>query len=77
MAKKNDIRFTVNQTAANYLQWLVENTTLGKTPNEIAKQVLIQRLSEMRGEDFRESASSPAAANNPSTGAKPGTSRQR
>jgi hypothetical protein len=53
VASKEDIRFTVNATAARYLRWLADNTTLGKTENEVARQVLLQRLSEMRGESFK------------------------
>ena len=50
---KGEVRFTVNATAANYLVWLSKNTTLGKTENEVAKQILTARLGEMMGEEYK------------------------
>jgi len=32
----------------------MRNTVLGKTENEVAKQILTQRLSEMRHENFED-----------------------
>jgi hypothetical protein len=51
---KGDIRFTVNAQAADYLLWLSKNTVLGKTANEVAAQILLSRLSEMRREEYRD-----------------------
>ncbi|MGD0141555.1 MAG: hypothetical protein ABSC92_00190 [Rhizomicrobium sp.] len=53
MADKDEVRFTVNETASRYLQWLADNRTMGKTPNEVARQILIQRLGEMSGEGYK------------------------
>jgi len=36
------------------LGWLVRNTLLGKTENEVAKQLLTTKLAEMRQEDYRD-----------------------
>jgi hypothetical protein len=52
--KPGDVRFSVSARQFQYLSWLVRNTVLGKTENEVAKQILTQRLSEMRQESFRE-----------------------
>jgi hypothetical protein len=53
VALKEEVRFTINAQAAEYLHWLSKNTVLGKTPNEVAAQILVARLSEMRGENFK------------------------
>ena len=50
---KGDIRFSVNATAAEYLAWLSKNTVLGKTANEVAAKLLLQRLAEMRQEEYK------------------------
>ena len=52
--RPGDIRFSVSLRHFAYLKWLSENTILGATENEVAKQVLTQRLSEMRGENFKD-----------------------
>jgi hypothetical protein len=51
---KGEIRFTVSAQLYGYLEWLSKNTVLGKTENEVAKQVLTQRLAEMREEKYRD-----------------------
>jgi hypothetical protein len=51
---KGDIRFTVSPQQYAYLGWLVRNTVLGRTENEVAKQILTQRLSEMRQEIYQD-----------------------
>jgi hypothetical protein len=52
--EKGEIRFTVSGPLFTYLGWLVRNTVLGKTENDVARQVLTQRLSEMRQESFQD-----------------------
>ena len=51
---KGEIRFTVSAQLYGYLEWLSKNTVLGKTENEVARQVLTQRLTEMREEKYRD-----------------------
>jgi hypothetical protein len=48
------VRFTASPEMLKYLPWLSENTLLGKDENEVARQVLTMRLSEMRQENFRD-----------------------
>ncbi|MDP2125538.1 MAG: hypothetical protein Q8J92_14280 [Parvibaculum sp.] len=50
--KPTEIRFTPSLQVSRYLDWLSRNTVLGKNPNEVAEQILVQRLSEMRREDY-------------------------
>lgn len=50
--KLPEVRFTVSPRLHRYLGWLVENSVLGKSENDVAQQVLTQQLSEMRGEMF-------------------------
>ncbi len=57
MAKKPEIRFTVSSRHYEYLNWLMKNTVLGRTENEVAQHVLTQRLSEMRKEDYQDEKS--------------------
>jgi hypothetical protein len=52
--KISDVRFTPPPQLWKYLGWLSRNTLLGKNENEVARQVLIDKLSEMRQEDFRD-----------------------
>lgn len=54
---KGEVRFTVSAQLYGYLEWLAKNTVLGKTENEVAKQVLTQRLTEMRSETYRDRSS--------------------
>ena len=51
---KGDVRFSVSPRAFRYLTWLVQNTVLGRTENEVARQVLTDRLAEMREEKYRD-----------------------
>lgn len=48
-----EIRFTPTPRVWAYLQWLAEHTMLGKTPGDVVQQILLQRLSEMRGEEYK------------------------
>ena len=52
--KDGEVRFSVNGQTLAYLNWLARHTTLGKGPNDVARQLLIQRLSEMRQENFKD-----------------------
>jgi hypothetical protein len=52
--KTGEVRITVSGQLYRYLTWLMDHTVLGKTENEVAKQVLTQRLTEMRQEDYRD-----------------------
>ena len=52
--KKGEVRFTVSTNLWTYLGWLTENTVLGKTEKEVAKQLLTQRLTEMREESYKD-----------------------
>ncbi|HEX4055939.1 MAG TPA: hypothetical protein VHX86_16875 [Tepidisphaeraceae bacterium] len=52
--ENGDVRFTVSANHYAYLSWLVRNTVLGRSENEVAKQILTQRLTEMRQEDYRD-----------------------
>jgi hypothetical protein len=47
------VKFTAGPQLWAYLTWLSKHTILGKTPGEVAQQVLIQRLSDMKAEDFK------------------------
>ncbi len=47
------VRFTAGAPLWTYLNWLSKHTVLGKNPNEVAQQILVQRLSEMRAEEFK------------------------
>jgi hypothetical protein len=52
--KEGELRFTVSAEQWAYLGWLTRNTVLGRTEPEVARQVLTDRLSEMRQEDYRD-----------------------
>ncbi len=48
------MRLVLSSQVWNYLGWLARNTVLGKDEKEVAKQVLTDRLAEMRQEDYRD-----------------------
>jgi uncharacterized membrane protein len=48
------VRFTAPPQVWKYLGWLARHTLLGKTEHEVARQVLISKLSEMRGEEYKD-----------------------
>jgi hypothetical protein len=52
--KPQEIRFMPPPQVWRYLNWLARNTLLGKTEQEVARQVLIAKLSEMRQESYRD-----------------------
>ncbi len=49
-----EVRFTPPAQVWRYLGWLSRNTLLGKDEREVARQVLITKLAEMRQEDYRD-----------------------
>jgi hypothetical protein len=53
VGKPKEVRFTPSPQLWAYLEWLSKHTILGKTPSDVAAQVLVQRLSDMRQEDFK------------------------
>jgi hypothetical protein len=52
--KPGEIRFSVSANLWKYLGFLVRNTVLGRNENEVARQILTERLAEMRQEDYRD-----------------------
>lgn len=52
--KAGEVRFTPSLPLWKYLGWLSRNTVLGKTENDVARQVLTDKLAEMRQEDYRD-----------------------
>lgn len=48
------VRFTAPPQMWKYLGWLSRHTLLGKTEHEVARQILISKLSQMRGEEYRD-----------------------
>lgn len=55
--KKGEVRFTPSQPLWEYLGWLARNTILGRNENEVAKQILTSRLSEMKKENYESKGS--------------------
>ena len=51
--KDPEVRFRVSKRVWEYLEWVSRHSVLGDGPNEIAEQVLLQRLAEMRQEDYK------------------------
>lgn len=49
-----EVRFKVSPQQWAYLGWLSRNTVLGPNEQAVARHVLTQRLSEMRGERFED-----------------------
>jgi hypothetical protein len=52
--KSGEVRFTPPAQVWKYLGWLSRHTLLGKDEREVARQVLINKLAEMRQEDYRD-----------------------
>lgn len=52
--KKGTVKFTTTAAAWRYLGWLSRHTLLGESESEVAKNILLQRLSEMRREEYKE-----------------------
>jgi hypothetical protein len=51
--KRPEVRFYVTARVWRYLELLSSYSILGDGPNDVAEHVLLQRLSEMRQEDFK------------------------
>jgi hypothetical protein len=56
--RAKEIRFTPSLSLWKYLGWLSRNTVLGRDETEVARQVLTDRLSEMRREEYSDSQKS-------------------
>ena len=52
--KVPEVRFTPPPQVWKYLGWLARNTLLGRTEQEVARQILIARLTKMRQENYRD-----------------------
>jgi hypothetical protein len=52
--KSQEIRFTASPRVWKYLGWLSRNTVLGKTEQEVARQLFIQKLADLRGENYKD-----------------------
>jgi len=52
--KTGEVRFTPSAQLWKYLGWLARYTVLGRTENDVARQVLTERLAQMRQEDYRD-----------------------
>jgi hypothetical protein len=52
--KSQEVRFTASPQMWKYLNWLSRHTLLGKNEHEVAKQVLTDKLTAMRGEEYRD-----------------------
>lgn len=48
------VRFTAPPQLWKYLGWLSRNTVLGKDEHQVARQILTERLAQMRQEDYRD-----------------------
>jgi hypothetical protein len=49
-----EVRFRPAPQVWKYLGWLARNTLLGKNEQEVARQVLTEKLAEMRQENYRD-----------------------
>lgn len=52
--KPQEIRFMPPPQVWKYLNWLSRHTLLGKTEQEVARQLLITKLAEMRQENYKD-----------------------
>ncbi len=48
------LRFTVPPQTWKYLDWLSRHTVLGIDPKDVARQILIAKLAEMRREEYKD-----------------------
>ncbi len=48
------LRFTVPPQTWRYLEWLSRHTVLGVDPKDVARQLLIAKLAEMRREEYKD-----------------------
>jgi hypothetical protein len=52
--KLGEVHFTPCLQVWKYLGWLFRNTVLGKNENDVARQILIERLAIMRREYYQD-----------------------
>ena len=50
-----EVRFKASPQMWAYLGWLAKHTVLGRSEIDVARQLLTQRLAEMRQENFSDS----------------------
>ena len=50
----HEIRWTASPRQYAYLSWLVRETGLGRSENEVAKYLLTQKIQEMRLSNYEE-----------------------
>ena len=50
--KGEQVRFVASPQMWKYLGWLAKNTLLGRTENEVARQVLATKLSKMKRKSY-------------------------
>lgn len=50
--KGDVVRFTAAPQLWKYLGWLSRNTVLGKDEHQVARQILTDRLAQMRQENY-------------------------
>ena len=50
----SEVRFTPPPQVWKYLGWLSRHTLLGKDEREVARQLLINKLAEMRQENYHD-----------------------
>lgn len=55
LPEKPEVRFNVTPKVWRYLDWISRHSLLGKTGNDVAERILIQRLVEMRQEEYKPS----------------------
>jgi hypothetical protein len=48
------VRFTAPPQLWKYLGWLARNTVLGKDEHQVARQLLTERLAQMRQENYKD-----------------------
>jgi hypothetical protein len=56
------VQFTPSPQVWSYLTWLSRNTLLGETEQQVAEFLLVQRLSEMRQENYKGYRPGPLSA---------------
>ena len=52
--KGEQVRFTAPPQVWKYLGWLARNSVLGKNEHEVARQLLVEKLANMRQENYND-----------------------
>ena len=52
--KGEQVRFTAPPQVWKYLGWLSRHTVLGKNEHDVARQLLVEKLAEMRQENYND-----------------------